>query len=130
MRWREDGYATVSAVAGLLAVLLLPGVGRAAEQAQDTGRICAVGVSSGRTISEPLSAAGVAAVAKAIQAKNCQAGDVLEMTYGEGNLAPVIAQFCDLGRQVFIYNPPPNYAQVGITSELVCSLAGARRAAR
>ncbi len=48
------------------------------------------------------------------------------MTYAEGNPAPVIAQFCDLGRQVFIYTPPPNYTQVGITSELVCSLSGKR----
>jgi hypothetical protein len=112
----------------MLAIPLAPGSARAT--AEDTGKICTVGVSSGRTIGEALSAAGVAAVAKAIQAKGCQAGDVLEMTYGEGNLAPIIAQFCDLGRQVFIYNPPPNYTQVGITSELVCSLVGGRRTGR
>lgn len=116
--------------AGIVALGLVPGVGHAAEQAADTGKMCAVGVSSGRNIGESLTAAGVAAVAKGIQAKGCQPGDVLEMTYAEGNPAPIIAQFCDLGRQVFLYTPPPNYAQVGITSELVCSLVGARRAGR
>lgn len=113
--------------ASVLATALAPSFGRAAE---DTGKLCAVSVSSGRNIGESLTVAGVAAAAKAIQARNCQAGDVLEMTYAEGNPAPIIAQFCDLGRRFFIYTPPPNYAQVGVTSELVCSLAGARRTGR
>ncbi len=116
--------------ASVLAVAIAAGVGRAAEQAQDTGKICVVSVSSGRNIGESMTSAGVAAAAKAIQAKSCQPGDVLEMMYAEGNPAPIIAQLCDLGRRVFIYNPPPNYTQVGVTSELVCSLAGARRTSR
>lgn len=132
MRWREGVYTMRLGmiVAGVLAVALASSVGHAAEQAADTGRMCAVGVSSGRNIGEPLAAAGVAAVTKGVQTKGCQPGDVLEMTYAEGNPAPIVAQFCDLGRQVFLYTPPPNYAQVGITSELVCSLVGARRAGR
>ena len=120
MRWRE--CLCMTAAAGMLAALA-PGVASAAE---DTGKVCAVAVSSGHNIGESLSTAGVATVAKALQAKGCQAGDVLDVTYAEGNPAPVIAQFCDLGRRVFIYTPPPNYTQVGIASELVCSLSGKR----
>lgn len=118
--------------AGALAALLAPAVrGRAAEPAQDTGRICGVNLSASRTVSEPLaSAAGIAAVARSIQAARCQAGDILEMGYAEGNPIPIMAQFCDFGRQIRVYNPPPSYAQVGIGSELACSLVGARRSSR
>lgn len=119
------------AVAGALAMLLAPGPGRAAEQMPDTGRVCSVNLSASRSLSESLNAAaGAAAVARSIQAEHCQGGDILEIIYPETDPIPVIAQFCDFGRQIHIYNPPPSYAQVGITSELVCSLVGARRGSR
>ena len=119
--------------AGVLVPLVAPGFGHAQDisRVQDTGRICSVNLSSSRTLSESLNAtAGTAAVARAIQAARCQAGDILEMSYPETNPIPVMAQFCDFGRQIHIYNPPQSYAQVGITSELVCSLVGARRSNR
>lgn len=121
MRWRE-----VLILAALAPCALAPGAARAAD---DTGKICAVALSSGRSIGEALGAGSAGAIANAVKAKNCQPGDALEVTYAEGNPAPVIAQFCDLGRHVYLYAPPPNYAQVGITSELVCSLV-ARRTGR
>ncbi len=114
-------------VAGVLVPLIAPGV----SHAQDTGRICSVNLSSSRTLSESLNTtAGAAAVARAIQATHCQAGDILEMSYPETDPIPVMAQFCDFGRQIHVYNPPQSYAQVGITSELVCSLVGGRRSNR
>jgi hypothetical protein len=118
-------------VAGALATLLAPGHGRAADQAQDTGKICSVSLSSSRTVAESLnSTAGAAAIARSVQAEHCQAGDILEMSYAEGDPVPVMAQLCDFGRQIHVYNTPPSYAQVGISSELVCSLIGTRRSNR
>lgn len=119
-------------VAGVLMLPLAPGVGRAADQAQDTGRICSVSLSSsGRPLNESLSAAaGTAAIAKSIQAAHCQAGDILEMKYSEADPVAIMAQFCDFARQIHTYNPPSTYVQVGITSELVCSFVGARRSNR
>ncbi len=117
--------------AGVLAMLAAPGHGRAAEQAQDTGRICSVNLASTRTLRDSLNAtASTAALAKAIQAAHCQAGDILELNSPEADPIPVMAQFCDFGRQIQLYTPSPGYAQVGINSELVCSLAGTRRSNR
>ena len=117
--------------ASVLAMLVAPGHGWAAEQAQDTGRICSVNLSTTRTLNESLNAsAGTAALARSIQAARCQAGDILELNSPEADPIPVMAQFCDFGRQIHLYNPPPNYAQVGVNSELVCSLVGTRRSSR
>ena len=119
-------------VAGVMVPLLAPGVSHAADQVQDTGKICSVNLAtSSRTLSESLSTtAGTAAIAKSIQASHCQAGDILEINYPEADPIPIMAQFCDFSRQVHVYNPPSTYVQVGITSELVCSLVGARRSNR
>ena len=119
------------AVAGVLTMLLAPEHSQAVEQAQDTGRICSVNLSTSRTLSESLNTTtGTAAIARSIQATHCQAGDILELNSPEADPIPVMAQFCDFGRQIHLYTPSPNYAQVGINSELVCSFVGARRTSR
>lgn len=113
----------------IFAILISP-LARAAESPADTGRTCRVSLVSTKATSESLNAATAAAAARAIQAAHCQPGDALDLAYAAMNPAPVIAEFCDLSRQIFLYDPPPAYAQVGITSELVCSLAGPRRTNR
>ncbi len=137
MHWRRRrgvagrGMGPWLAGAGVLTVLLALGHGRAAEQASDTDRICSVNLSSTRTLRESLNATvSTAALAKAIQAAHCQAGDILELNSPEADPIPVMAQFCDFGRQIQLYTPSPGYAQVGINSELVCSLVVPRRSSR
>ena len=114
MDWLKSALA-----AGALAAFLAPGAARAAD---DTGRVCAVNATSGK----PGEGLSLAAVTRAVQAAHCAPGDALELTYAEANPAPVVAQFCDLARQIYAYNAPSSFAQVGITSELVCSLATRR----
>ena len=106
--------------------LFVLGIGSAAAQTADTGRICAVAIASPGKPGEGMAAAA----ARSVQAQHCQAGDVLELTYTETNPVPAMAQLCDFSRQIHTYTPPPSFAQVGITSELVCSLVGARRTNR
>ena len=110
----------------LLALVALNSSGRAAETPADTGKICAVTATPPARPGESLSTSA----AHAVQALHCQPGDILEMTYAEGDPTPVMAQLCDFGRQINVYNAPPRFAQVGITSELVCSLAATRRTHR
>ena len=110
----------------LLALIALDRPGRAAEPPADTGKICAVSAAPPARPGESLSTSA----AHAVQALHCQPGDILEMTYAEGDPTAVMAQLCDFGRQIDVYNAPPRFAQVGITSELVCSLAGGRRTNR
>ena len=110
----------------LLALSALSEPGRAAEPPADTGRICAVSAAPPARPGESLSASA----ARAVQALRCQPGDILEMAYAEGDPTPVMAQLCDFDRQIHVYNAPPRFAQVGITSELVCALAATRRTNR
>ena len=128
---RHVRSAAVCALAMALLSGLTPSLARAAESAPDTGKVCAVNLSAPARPGESLNTpAGIAAAARAVQAMHCQAGDILQMSYSEADPTPVMAQLCDFGRQIHIYNPPPSYAQVGISSELVCALAEARRTSR
>lgn len=106
--------------------LFVLGIGSAAAQTGEPGRVCAVAITSPSKPGESMAAAA----ARSVQAQHCQAGDILELTYTETNPVPAMAQLCDFARQIHTYTPPPSFAQVGITSELVCSLAGGRRTNR
>ena len=128
---RHVQLAAACMLAMALAPGLAPSLARAAEPAPDTGKVCAVNMPSPARPGESLNTpAGIAAAARAVQALHCQAGDILQMSYSEADPTTAMAQLCDFGRQIHIYNPPPSYAQVGISSELVCALAGARRTSR
>ena len=103
----------------------------AAAQPADTGRVCAIALAAGNPAQGFQDAPSrLTAVGRTILAHHCQPGDALELSRLDANPAAIVAQFCDLGRQVFLFRPAAIDMQVGINGELVCSYAGTRRIAR
>ena len=123
MIWRNLGL--------MAALLVLAAAQPAAAQPADTGRICAVTLAAGNPAHGFQDAPSrLAAVARTILAHHCQSGDVLELSRLDANPAAIVAQFCDLGRQIVLFKPTAIDMQVGISGELVCAYTGTRRTAR
>jgi hypothetical protein len=110
-----------------LAVALMTGSAEAQET--DTGRICDVLMAEKRMPNAPQfpdASAAIEDLANIIPAR-CQPGDVLMLFNIVVNPTVIIAQFCDLGHQIYLYQPPQRYENSGINPELVCSLVQRRK---